>query len=219
MSELEHFHPGTWEFPGESTNETKRPVMLFICDIQSRFRDAITNFDRIVTTGAKMVKAAKILEMGIVVSEQRPEVFGATVPGLGLDDLGLDHNVFKFPKTKFSMVVPEVESILPPSGAGFSVVIVGIEAHICVMQTALDLLRRRVEVYVLADGLSSINKEEIPIALERIRQAGGVVTTSESFLFQLMRDSSRAGFRELAKVIKDTKQETQETLKALLPSP
>lgn len=80
MPELEHYHPGTWEFPGESTNDMKRPVTLFICDIQSRFRsrfvrrelgsvlmhhdtgDAITNFDRVVTTGAKMLKAAKVRE-------------------------------------------------------------------------------------------------------------------------------------------------------------
>ncbi|KAF9519528.1 hypothetical protein BS47DRAFT_1481984 [Hydnum rufescens UP504] len=216
MSEFPPLGPGKWEFPGEAGDDTKRPVALFICDLQPRF-NAVANFDRVVMTGAKMVKAAKILKMGIVVSEQRPEVFGATVPGLGLDDLGLDHNIVKFSKGKFSMVVPEVEGVIAPADARLSVVIVGIEAHICVLQTALDLLRRQVEVYVLADGVSSINKEEVPIALERIRQAGGVVTTSESFLFQVMRDSSRPEFREFAKLVKDTKGETQETLKALLP--
>jgi nicotinamidase-related amidase len=57
---------------------------------------------------------------------------------------------------------------------------------VCVLQTALDLLQREYEVHVLADGVSSCNKEEVPWALERMRQAGAQITTSESIAFQLM---------------------------------
>lgn len=59
-----------------------------------------------------------------------------------------------------------------------------VQSHICILQTAIDLLQEGKKVFVIADGVSSCNKEEIPIAFDRIRQAGGQITTSESFLFQ-----------------------------------
>lgn len=88
-------------------------------------------------------------------------------------------------KTAFSMWVPEVARHFK-RGEPSEVVIVGIESHICVTQTALDALREGHKVYIIADGVSSCNREEVPIALARLRVEGAVVTTSESessFLF------------------------------------
>ena len=61
------------------------------------------------------------------------------------------------------------------------------QSHLCILQTAFDLLEQNYDVHVLADGVSSCNREEVPIALARIQQAGGYVTTSESAAFQLQR--------------------------------
>lgn len=69
-------------------------------------------------------------------------------------------------------------------------VVVGIESHICVTQTTLDLLKEGHRVYVLADAVSSCNKEEVPIALARLRNEGAAVTTSESWLYECMGDAS-----------------------------
>jgi nicotinamidase-related amidase len=79
-----------------------------------------------------------------------------------------------------------------PSGPPSEIVIVGIESHICVTQTAIDALGAGHKVYILADGVSSCNPQEIPIALARLRQAGAVVTTSESWLYECMGDAKLA---------------------------
>ena len=86
------------------------------------------------------------------------------------------------------MWVPDIQSAL--STGPHQVVIVGIESHICVTQTSLDLLANGHQVYVLADGVSSCNKEEVPVALRRLQREGAVVTTSESWLFECMGDAS-----------------------------
>ena len=84
---------------------------------------------------------------------------------------------------------PEVRQGLSSLPTPLECVIIGIETHICITQTALDLLREGHKVYVLADGVSSCNKEEIPIALARLRSEGAVVTTSESWIYECMGDA------------------------------
>lgn len=118
-------------------------------------------------------------------------------------------------KTKFSMITPEIESKLPSprnGGEPIDAIIVGIESHICVTQTTLDLLERGHRVYVLIDGVSSINPEERGVALARLRDAEAVVTSSESVLFEVLGDAGREGFKEVSSVVKEMKDETRGAL-------
>ena len=71
-------------------------------------------------------------------------------------------------------------------------------------------------MYVLADGVSSCNKEEVPIALSRLRAAGAVVTTSESFLYECMGDASIPEFRSIAGLVRKSSKDTKEVLSTLL---
>jgi nicotinamidase-related amidase len=119
-------------------------------------------------------------------------------------------------KSAFSMCVPELRKAFDALGAEKrEVVIVGIESHICVTQTALDLLREGHKVYVLADGVSSCNPQEVPIALARLRSEGVVVTSSESFLYECMGDAGIGEFKEMSKLVREFGGQTKENLKGL----
>jgi isochorismate hydrolase len=87
---------------------------------------------------------------------------------------------------------PEVKQALDSLNATgpLSCIIVGIESHICVTQTSIDLIRAGHTVYVVADGVSSCNKEEVPLALARLRHEGAIVTTSESIIYECVGDAA-----------------------------
>jgi nicotinamidase-related amidase len=92
------------------------------------------------------------------------------------------------------MMVPELRFALQQTSPDpYQVAIVGIETHICVTQTALDLLAEGHKVYVLADGVSSCHEGERGVALERLRSEGAVVTTSEGWLYECMGDAGSEG--------------------------
>ncbi|KAB5595557.1 Isochorismatase domain-containing protein 2 [Ceratobasidium theobromae] len=187
---------------------------FFICDLQERIRGVIWKFDDIVYTSNKMLKMAKILNVPVLTTEQHPRIFGATVPELRYDHLD-DLNLGVFHKTKFSMLTPEVEDVLKREQFT-GVALMGIESQICITQTAIDLLRLGIDVYVLADGVSSCNQEEIPWALARMRQAGAQITTSESLLYQLIGDASGPSFRAFATAIKEEREKSRQVLASLL---
>jgi hypothetical protein len=122
-----------------------------------------------------MISASQTLNIPIYATTQNRKALGETCAELELQDPSA--TIVDADKTLFSMCVPDILAKLP---AKSEVVIVGIESHICVLQTSLDLLKHGHKVYVLADGVSSCNKEEVPIALRRLQAEGVTVTTSES---------------------------------------
>ncbi|KAI0079736.1 Isochorismatase hydrolase [Panus rudis PR-1116 ss-1] len=190
-------------------------TIMFLCDIQSRFRTAIHGFDEMVMTVNKLLKVAKILEVPVVATEQNPRALGRTVSELDVSQLGPAY-LGSFEKTLFSMYTPDVQKVLEERRMK-SVILLGIESHVCVLQSTLDLLSSGYDVHVVADGVSSCNKEEVPYALARMRQAGAQITTSESVAFQLQVDSSQSNFKAFSAVIKEEKERTKQSLQALLP--
>jgi hypothetical protein len=87
-----------------------------------------------------------------------------------------------------------------------SILLTGLETHVCVLQTTLDLLSEGYEVHIVTDAVSSQDKQDRKIALERLKQSGAFLTTSESAIFMLMGDTSYPKFKEISNLMKDHKQ-------------
>ncbi|KAJ5342256.1 hypothetical protein N7541_011380 [Penicillium brevicompactum] len=158
-----------------------------------------------------MLRAANTLNMPVYITTQSRAKLGPTVSELSSQLAGPNIRA-DVDKTLFSMVTPEIEKLLPATP--LDVIIVGIETHICVTQTTLDLLERGHRVYILVDGVSSMNQEERGIALARLRDAGAIITSSESILFEIIGDAGHEAFRAVSGLVKDTKESTKGALGA-----
>lgn len=181
------------------------------------FPQALTQATTSVLTAQKVLRAAQTLDIPVYVTTQNAAKLGPTVSELAplLSRAAVDAD-----KTAFSMLrAAEVSARFPHASSSeerAQVALVGIESHICVTQTALDLRARGHAVYVLADAVSSCNEPEVPLALARLRAEGVVVTTSESWLYECMGDAAIAEFRDVAKLVKETSADTKAVLTALL---
>jgi len=169
---------------------------LFLCDLQEKFRNGIQYFPEIVENSSRLLRAFKILELPIICTEQYPKGLGHTVAELGV----AEHNVPVFDKTKFSMCLPPIEEIIKDKEVK-AVILCGIEAHVCVQQTALDLLEKGMDVHVVVDACSSRSMTDRMYALDRMRDSGAFLTTSEAVILGLAGGSSHPSFKQLQKII------------------
>ncbi|EDO42007.1 predicted protein [Nematostella vectensis] len=171
---------------------------FLLCDMQEKFRPSIRYFPEIIKVAQRMVTAGNIMKIPIIATEQYPKGLGSTVSEI-------DTSTFEdkiFPKTVFSMVIPEVEEQLKTMSNIKSIVLFGIETQVCILQTTLDLLERNYEVHVLADGCSSRTMVERMYALDRLRDCGAYITTSESVLFMLLGGAKHPNFKEVQALVK-----------------
>ncbi|KAH6636585.1 Isochorismatase-like protein [Chaetomium tenue] len=202
----------------------KNPA-VFVCDIQEKFRPSIYEFDKVVLTTRKLLRAATTLQVPIFVTTQNRARLGDTVAELQPDLTAAGPLVLaNVDKTRFSMWLPPISTHFSPTPHSphpptpSEIALVGIESHICITQTALDLLAAGHHVYILADGVSSSNREEVGIALARVAAAGAVVTTSEGWIYECMGDAGIPEFKGMIGVVKEAVGDTRAALAGLVGS-
>ncbi|CAF1240852.1 unnamed protein product [Adineta steineri] len=182
---------------------SRETSVLLLCDMQDKFRPTIKYFPQIVETSNKLLQACKILDIPYVVTEQYPKGLGRTVTELEIGD------VKPFEKTLFSMCTPDVISYIKEQVKDFKTAIIcGLEAHACVLQTAIDLLSQGYTVYIVVDAVSSRSLTDRMYAFDHMRQAGAFLTTFESIILQLTQDASHPKFKQIQQLIKTSAADT-----------
>jgi nicotinamidase-related amidase len=173
-------------------------TQLLIVDVQERLLPQIADHGRVVTQAERMIRAAVAMELPITLSEQYPRGLGATVPAIAAVAAGAP----RLEKTTFSFCADESCCARIRSVARPQVLLVGIEAHVCVYQTALDLLDLHLQPVVLADAVGSRRPLDYEVALAGLRAAGVLVTTVESAIFQLVHAAGTDLFKRILPLVK-----------------
>lgn len=168
---------------------------LLVVDIQERLVPAIHEGERVVENTAWLMRIASELGVPTLVSEQYPRGLGATVESLR--QLAQDDSVVE--KIHFSCAeAPECRGRLDALGRA-QVIVTGIEAHVCVLQTAIGLAQGGYDVFVVADAVSSRRPEDAALALERLRAVGVAVVCREMVAFEWLHQAGTEIFRTISK--------------------
>lgn len=179
-------------------------TVLLVVDLQERLTGAMPGDigGQIVANTAILIQAAGLLGMPIVVTRQYPKGLGNTVPAIE-DALGTSGaTVHRFDKLDFSAAAaPEIAALLPKLGRD-QWLVTGIEAHVCVYQTARDLVSRGYETHVVTDAVASRTKANWRIGIDLAARAGAIPTSTEVCVFDLLGRAGSEEFKALSKAIK-----------------
>jgi nicotinamidase-related amidase len=168
---------------------------LLVIDIQQKLLPPIFQNEQLVRNAQLLIRAAGILKIPALVSTQYAKGLGGTVPEVAALLAGTE----AIDKTLFSCFgsEPFCGALKRLPGQRNTLLLCGMESHICVMQTALGALREGYVVHVASDAVGSRTEWNWRIGLERMRAAGAVISSTEMMIYELMRASSSAAFKEL----------------------
>ncbi len=177
---------------------SENSTALLVVDLQERLVPVIADKDHLLFCSLRAIKAAKILELPILCTEQYPKGLGRTINELAVE---LKEAHF-YEKTSFSccgnLEFMEKLNLLSVK----HLIVIGIETHVCIMQTAFDLLAKGFSVTVLADVTSSRNEDDSYWALRNMQAKGINVSTFETEIFGLLKDSKHPKFKEISALLR-----------------
>ena len=171
---------------------------LVLVDVQGKLAQAMHDKEGFFNAIIRLVKGAQILELPILWNEQNPDGLGPTIPEIA--KLLPDQNPMG--KLSFSCCgnekfIKALNKLNRPN-----MLVAGIETHVCVYQTAADLVALNYDVQVVADAVASRTPENKQIGLEKCKQAGAGLTSTETVLFELLKIAKGDRFKEIIKVVK-----------------
>ncbi|NLS92359.1 MAG: hydrolase [Planctomycetaceae bacterium] len=169
---------------------------LLVVDVQEKLVPAIADHRRVVFNTRRLIDGAKILGIPVVATEQYPKGLGPTVPELA-ERLGPIPDKLTFSCSG----CPEVFQELQNQGI-HKILVAGIETHVCVQQTVLDLLGDGWRVYLAVDAVGSRNPLDRDTALRRMDSSGAVLTTTEAALFEWCQVAGTPQFKEISRLVR-----------------
>jgi nicotinamidase-related amidase len=175
-----------------------RASALLVVDVQERFRSVMADFESMLAGCVRLARAFRLLDLPILATEQYPKGLGHTAPELR-DALGGGSIPEKSAFSSYGCgAIPEA---LRSTGAK-SVLVCGIETHVCISQSVHDLLAAGYSVHVAADAVASRHALNREVALTRMTEAGAILTTSEMAAFELLVDAKHPKFKEVQALFK-----------------
>ncbi len=175
---------------------TPENSLLLMVDVQSRLLPAMHEAQRIERNGAILARAARLLEIPVAVTEQNPTRIGGTVESIR-EALGEFDAVEKMRFSGFPALKSRLEA-----EARQAILLCGLESHICVLQTGLDLIAAGYTVFGVEDAMSSRQQHNHRIGCARLQMAGALPTSTESAVFELMQSADSPHFRTILALIK-----------------
>jgi isochorismate hydrolase len=169
--------------PKEFDRLQLKNALLLIVDVQGKLARIVDQSEAVIKQIGIMIQACRILEVPIVWAEQLPEKLGTTVPAFGCCD-------------------DEVIDGLIRESRRSQIILCGIEAHVCVWQTAASLISQGYSVHLICDAISSRSPANREIAIQRIAAVGGLLSNVEMALFELMKDAKHPKFRDVSKLLR-----------------
>lgn len=176
---------------------TKENTFAMLVDIQQKLMPHINKNTELLQNVLKLIKGLEVLDIQIVLNEQYPKGLGTTV----LEIKSLLPNIKVVEKTTFSCVneqsLPNLKALKKKT-----VLVFGTETHICVLQTCLDLLANGFVPILVTNACGTRYSLDHKIALKRLEQAGVILTTYESILFELVQDAKNPLFKQISALVK-----------------
>ena len=173
-------------------------VAAVVVDIQERLLPHMFESEKLLKTNLKLIEGLQVLSVPILVTQQYTKGLGATNPEIA----GLIPDFDFTEKTAFSCYAEPIFKDKLDSMDKKKIIICGIESHVCVFQTCCDLLEAGYLPVIIEDCVSSRNQNDKVMAIARMRQAGAIITTMESVLFELTKCAGTDIFKAISKIVK-----------------